>query len=631
MDGFLRVSAVTPPVTPGDPRKNADHIIGYIKELSRKRVNVAVFPELCITGYTCGDMFLNPELTLSAIEELKRIAKETYLTDVCFVVGLPFVVSGKLMNVAAVIYHGDIVSFTAKKHIPNYNEFYEARYFTGETAIEPAFTGGAITRLQGGEIGMDFSSALAVEICEDLWMTTPPSGDYAALGAAIICNLSASNAVIGKDIYRRDLVKSQSARTVSAYIYANAGPGESSTDCIYDGQSFIAENGVILAESKRFSEGYIIADIDVKRLMSERMRLSTFEAAAVPDYAADVIFPERPLGKLMRTFPKFPFVPSETAVLKERCEYILEMQAHALARRLSAIRCGRAVIGLSGGLDSTLALLVTVKAFDILDLPHEGIITITMPCFGTTSRTKGNAEALARAYGTNLRIIDITEAVKLHFRDIGLPETDRTTAFENVQARERTQILMDTANMTGGIVVGTGDLSEIALGFATYNGDHMSMYGVNAGVPKTLVRYLVSYICEEARGNNETSAADVLSDILDTPVSPELLPASEGAQNTEAIVGPYELHDFFLYYFVRLSFSPEKILRIAGQTWGDVYTEDELKKWLKLFLKRFFAQQFKRSCMPDGVKIGSVSLSPRADFRMPSDMSPAFLGDFLED
>jgi NAD+ synthase (glutamine-hydrolysing) len=637
MDGFIRVSAVTPPVTPGDPVRNADRIIDFIKELDTHTVNIAVFPELCITGYTCGDMFLNSELSFAAIRQLHRIADETAKTDVTAVVGLPVIVSGKLLNAAAVVYHGEILQFTAKKHIPNYNEFYEARYFVGESELDPMFADGALTEISGGEMGEGFRSAMAVEICEDLWMPVPPSCDFCALGATIICNLSASNAVIGKDIYRRDLVKAHSARTVSAYIYANAGPGESTTDCVYDGQSFIAENGVILAESKRFTEGFIIADIDVLRLTTERMRMSTFKTKPTPESKASIVFPKRRLERILRDFPKFPFVPSDDKILAERCEYILDMQAHALAKRLSAIGCKTAVIGLSGGLDSTLALLVTVRAFDILRLPHSGIITITMPCFGTTPRTKSNAEKLGAAFGTDFRTINITAAVKQHFSDIGLPETDRTTAFENVQARERTQILMDTANMSGGIVIGTGDLSELALGFATYNGDHMSMYGVNSGVPKTLVRYLVRFVSNEARiSQNEVqqdearqgdNLADVLDDILDTPVSPELLPADEGAQHTESIVGPYELHDFFLYYFVRTGFSPEKILRIACQTWGDVYDRKTIKKWLAVFIKRFFSQQFKRSCLPDGVKIGSVSLSPRADFRMPSDMSSAFLGE----
>ncbi|MDR0986918.1 MAG: NAD(+) synthase [Ruminococcus sp.] len=619
-DGFLRVAAVSPHVTPGDTGRNAVEILANIDYLVKRGVNLAVFPELSLTGYSCGDMFLHPALAEAAQDSLKKILAKTASFPILFYLGLPVILSGKLYNAAAACYKGTVKSVSLKKHIPNYNEFYEKRYFNPGSETEAGTS--AFIKLTDG--GATSDAVCAAEICEDLWLPNPPSNALCEAGATVICNLSASNALIGKDIYRRDLVKMQSAKTISAYIYANAGRGESTTDCVYDGQSFIAENGVILAESEPFIGGAIIADIDISKLNSERMRMSTFRVTETAFPTARLNMEKQKLEPLLRDFPKYPFVPADNNELAKRLEYIVKMQAHALCKRMSSIGTKTAVIGLSGGLDSTLAFLVTVKTFDILNISNSGIIAVTMPCFGTTSRTKSNAEKLAKAFDTDFREIDITEAVKLHFRDIGLPETDRTTAFENVQARERTQILMDIANMTGGIVIGTGDLSELALGFATYNGDHMSMYGVNSGVPKTLVRHLVRYFAETPEIINTPTAA-VLRDILDTPVSPELLPASEAAQHTEEIIGPYELHDFFLYYFVRQSFSIEKILRIAVQAWKGVYTPEVIKKWLDLFISRFFSMQFKRSCLPDGVKVGSVSLSPRADFRMPSDISNLFL------
>jgi NAD+ synthase (glutamine-hydrolysing) len=626
-DGFLRVAAVTPHVTPGDIKRNTAEILAYINHLAEREVNLAVFPELSLTGYNCGDMFLHPTLVDAASVSLKKILAETAAIPMLIFVGLPVILSGKLYNAAAACYKGTVKSVTLKRHIPNYNEFYEKRYFNPGTDAETELATSALIKLTSGGVNTTSDAVCGAEICEDLWLPNPPSNALCSAGATVICNLSASNAVIGKDIYRRELVKMQSAKTISAYIYANAGRGESTTDCVYDGQSFIAENGVILAESEPFSEGFIIADIDVTRLNTERMRMSTFDVKATGFPVVELGMEKRDKKIIMRDFPKYPFVPADNALLNKRLEYIIKMQAHALCKRLSSIGTKTAVIGLSGGLDSTLAFLVTVKAFDILGISNSGIIAVTMPCFGTTSRTKSNAEKLAKAFSTDFREIDITEAVKLHFKDIGLSETDRTTAFENVQARERTQILMDIANMTGGIVIGTGDLSELALGFATYNGDHMSMYGVNSGVPKTLVRHLVRFFSETPE-IADTPTAAVLRDILATPVSPELLPAKEGVQHTEEIIGPYELHDFFLYYFVRQSFSPEKILRIAVQAWSGDYSPETIKKWLDLFISRFFAMQFKRSCLPDGVKVGSVSLSPRADFRMPSDLSKNFL--FME-
>ncbi|MDR0974393.1 MAG: NAD(+) synthase [Ruminococcus sp.] len=622
-DGFLRVAAVSPHVCPGNVKLNTAEIIANIKYLASREVKLAVFPELSITGYNCGDMFLHSKLFDSAAAALKQILKETASLPILFYVGLPVISSGKLYNAAAACYMGTVKSVTLKKHIPNYNEYYEKRYFNpGAEAVTETGTS-ALIKLTSEKSGVNVISdaVCGAEICEDLWLPNPPSNELCEAGATVICNLSASNAVIGKDIYRRDLVKMQSARTISAYIYANAGRGESTSDCVYDGQSFIAENGVILAESEPFMGGSIIADIDVSKLNSERMRMSTFKVTETNFPTVKLNMEKKNYANLLRNFPRYPFVPADNNELAKRLEYIIKMQAHALCKRMSSIGTKTAVIGLSGGLDSTLAFLVTVKAFDILNISNKGIIAVTMPCFGTTSRTKSNAEKLAAAFDTDFREIDITEAVKLHFRDIGLPEDDRTTAFENVQARERTQILMDIANMHGGIVIGTGDLSELALGWSTYNGDHMSMYGVNSGVPKTLVRHLVRYFIKDS----SKEIAAVLEDILATPVSPELLPASEGEQHTEEIIGPYELHDFFLYYFVRQSYSPEKILRIAKQAWKGVYSPEVIKKWLDLFISRFFSMQFKRSCLPDGVKVGSVSLSPRADFRMPSDISKNFL------
>jgi NAD+ synthase (glutamine-hydrolysing) len=623
-DGFLRVAAVSPHVTPGDTRRNTDEIIAHIKHLSKMEVSLAVFPELCITGYGCGDMFLHPDLTAAATDSLTRILHETASLDMLFYVGLPIIKDGKLYNAAAACHKGQVVSVTLKNHIPNYNEFYEKRYFTSASQTEEGFASSALLKLFSNGANTVGEAVAGTEICEDLWMPSPPSGNLAQSGANIICNLSASNAVIGKDIYRRELVKSQSARLICAYIYANANKGESTSDCVYDGQSFIAENGVILAESKPFSEGSIIADIDISRLNRERMVMSTFENIKNEMPVIDLDMQKREYKRLFRRFDKHPFIPADNSELQKRCDYIIKMQSYALVKRLDSIHTEKVVIGLSGGLDSTLALLIAVRAFDILNILNKGIIAVTMPCFGTSKRTKNNAEKLAKAFETDFREIDITEAVKIHFRDIGLSETDRSTAFENVQARERTQVLMDIANMEGGIVLGTGDLSELALGWSTYNGDHMSMYGVNSGVPKTLVRHLVGYV----KTTSEPDTAAVLEDILNTPVSPELLPISEGAQNTEDIVGPYELHDFFLYYFVRQGFSPEKILRIAAAAFRDSYKPEIIKKWLGVFIDRFFAMQFKRSCLPEGVKIGSVSLSPRADFRMPADISRNFLGDF---
>ncbi len=594
-----------------------------------------MFPELCITGYTCGDLFLQKVLLDGAKKALVKIAEETAGCDLLAFVGLPFEADGKLYNCAAAINKGNIIGFVPKKNIPAYSEFYETRHFA-------QWQGGNITvKCAGGkddderykpyacfgdmlfECDKIPELVIGVEICEDFWIPEPPSGGLATAGATVICNLSASDEVIGKSEYREQLVKSQSARCVCGYIYADAGTGESTQDLIFSGHNFIAENGTIIGESRKFTAGLTFGEIDLHRIISERRRMNTFEVGNSSgskrngyDSCKFSITPKN--IELKRSFPPMPFVPTNKNDLNSRCEEILIMQATGLATRLRHIGCKNAVIGLSGGLDSTLALIVAVHAFDMLGLDRKGILTVTMPCFGTTNRTKNNALSLADAYGATLKEIDITASVRQHFTDIGQDESVTDVTFENSQARERTQVIMDIANKTGGIVIGTGDLSELALGWATYNGDHMSMYGVNAGVPKTLVRHLVSY---ESANTEDKQLSEVLNDILATPVSPELLPPAEGeiSQKTEDIVGPYELHDFFLYYMVRCGFPPQKILRIAEQSFSGRFDRDTIKNWLTVFLKRFFSQQFKRSCLPDGPKVGSVTLSPRGDWRMPSD------------
>ncbi len=634
-DGFIRVAAATPDIKVADCGYNADRIIELIKQAAAENASLVVFPELCITGYTCGDLFLQKVLLDGAKKALVKIAEETAGCDLLAFVGLPFEADGKLYNCAAAINKGNIIGFVPKKNIPAYSEFYETRHFA-------QWQGGNITVKGAGGKDDDerykpyacFGDMLfecdkipelviGVEICEDFWIPEPPSGGLATAGATVICNLSASDEVIGKSEYREQLVKSQSARCVCGYIYADAGTGESTQDLIFSGHNLIAENGTIIGESRKFTTGLTFGEIDLHRIVSERRRMNTFEVESTNSLKRNGYgsceFSITPKNiELKRSFPPMPFVPANRDDLNIRCEEILIMQAAGLAARLRHIGCKNAVIGLSGGLDSTLALIVAVHAFDMLGLDRKGILTVTMPCFGTTNRTKNNALSLADAYGATLKEIDITASVRQHFTDIGQDESVTDVTFENSQARERTQVIMDIANKTGGIVIGTGDLSELALGWATYNGDHMSMYGVNAGVPKTLVRHLVSY---ESANTEDKQLSEVLNDILATPVSPELLPPAEGeiSQKTEDIVGPYELHDFFLYYMVRCGFPPQKILRIAEQSFSGRFDRDTVKKWLTVFLKRFFSQQFKRSCLPDGPKVGSVTLSPRGDWRMPSD------------
>ena len=626
-DGFVKIAAATPDLRVADCAYNASEIVKLARQAAAKGAHLVVFPELCLTGYTCGDLFLQRTLLDGALAALDTVCRETAALNAAVVVGLPLVHQGKLFNVAAVLCGGKIEGIVPKQFIPNYSEFYEARHFVSGAGVpfQTISLLGQDTLFAGGE-PLVFQCAdmpeftLGVEICEDLWVANPPSTRLAQAGATVIVNLSASDEIIGKASYRRDLVRQQSARLLCAYLYADAGFGESTQDLVFAGHDLIAENGALLAESKLFDRGVIYADIDVQRLTHERRRMNTFVTEQNPAVAA---LPVHPGANDLtdRTFPRTPFVPASKALRDERCEEILSLQATGLATRLRHTHAKTAVVGLSGGLDSTLALIVLVHAFDMLGLDRKGILAVTMPCFGTTARTKGNAEKLADAYGVTLQTVDIKAAVDQHFSDIGQSKDDLSVTFENGQARMRTLVLMNLANKTGGMVVGTGDLSELALGWATYNGDHMSMYGVNASIPKTLVRYLVAYEADRTMGE----LSDVLYDVLDTPVSPELLPPKDGeiSQKTEDLVGPYELHDFFLYYMLRFGYPPRKIYRIARKTFAGAYDDATIKKWLTTFIRRFFTQQFKRSCLPDGPKVGTVTLSPRGDWRMPSDACAA--------
>ncbi len=626
--GFIKVSAVTPKIKVADPEYNAGVCIEAIKAEAAKGAKIIVLPELVLTGYTCQDLFLQDTLIAEAKEQLCRVIVETADVDALVFIGLPMELCGKLYNVAAVFSHAGIKGFVPKRYLPNYAEFYEQRHFAAgqEEAVFVDFAGQTVPF--GGNLifQSDVIDGLAVgcEICEDLWVPDPPSTSLAVAGANIIVNLSASNETVGKAEYRRGLVGMTSSRLLCAYVYCSAAEGESTQDLVFSGHNIIAENGRILSETKRFEAGTARADIDIKRLMSERRRMTTFDVPlkAVDGFTRVGFELEKCDTALERIFDPAPFVPSDAAARADRCEEILSIQSYGLKKRYEHTGLKTAVIGVSGGLDSTLALLVTVRAFDMAGLDHKGIKAVTMPCFGTTSRTKGNAVRLSEALGCELITVDIAASVRQHFSDIGHDENDHSVTYENCQARERTQVLMDMANKENGLVIGTGDMSELALGWATYNGDHMSMYGVNAGVPKTLVRHLVAYYADSC-GNDEVSA--VLRDVLDTPVSPELLPPENGeiSQRTEDLVGPYELHDYFLYYMLRAGFAPDKIYRIACRSFEGTYDKETILKWLKVFYRRFFAQQFKRSCLPDGPKVGSVAVSPRGDLRMPSDASRA--------
>ena len=631
--GFIKAAAGTPEITVADCEANRNAILKVIHKMEKEHAKLMVLPELCITGYTCQDLFLQRQLLDSAWHTLKKLAVATQQVDALIFLGLPMRHAGKLYNVAAVLNHGEILGFIPKTCIPNYNEFYEQRHFTSGSDCMDTH------EVDGVEIpfGTDLlfvcdeceELTVAAEICEDLWVPAPPSIRHAINGAHIIVNLSASDEMVGKDSYRRTLVSGQSARLICGYIYASAGEGESTQDLVFGGQNMIAENGSMLAESRRFENGIIYSEIDVQRLADERRRMSTYPAVSTCSHTRVDFSVAEEETRLTRKYPQYPFVPSVKEERDERCEEILNIQAMGLKKRMEHIHSRSAVVGLSGGLDSTLALLVMTRAFDRMGMPREQIHCVTMPCFGTTDRTYQNACKLSRCLGARLTEVNIKEAVNIHFRDIGHDPEIHDVTYENSQARERTQILMDTANKEGGVLVGTGDLSELALGWATYNGDHMSMYGVNASVPKTLVRHLVRYYADTC-GDEELK--EVLLDILDTPVSPELLPPKDGkiAQKTEDLVGPYELHDFYLYYMLRAGFTPDKIYRLACLTFDGIYDKETILKWLKTFYRRFFAQQFKRSCLPDGPKVGSVALSPRGDLRMPSDASARIWQDVLE-
>ncbi len=623
--GFVKVAAATPDLKVADIRYNTDKIKAVISDADKADVQLLVFPELGICGYTCGDLFGQQLLLDGCFAALKEIADFTREKKMLVFVGVPVRLGGVLYNCAAALNDGAVLGFVPKTHLPNYAEFYEKRNFqpyAGEnTQID--FFGASVpfgTKLIFSEKSeKDFT--VAAEICEDLWVPAPPSAAHAHAGANIIVNLSASDETAGKAEYRRLLVRSQSAKTVSGYVYADAGSGESSTDMVFSGHDLIAENGEILKESVLFENGMIVSEIDVEKLSYERRRMNTYyDGRDLNGYQTVPFCAESDADTLTRVVARLPFVPSGGA-LDERAELILSIQTAGLVKRLSHTEAGSAVIGISGGLDSALALLVTVRAFKKLGKPTDHVVAVTMPCFGTTDRTYHNSLRLMQSLGVSCRSVNIADSVRAHFKDIGHDEQVRNAAYENAQARMRTLVLMDIANDEAGIVIGTGDLSELALGWATYNGDHMSMYGVNASVPKTLVKYLIAYEAKRLGGDVEK----ILTDILNTEISPELLPPENGkiAQKTEELVGPYELHDFYLYYSVRWGFGPKKTLFLAKTAFGNKYNAAVLKKWLVNFYRRFFSQQFKRSCLPDGPKVGSVSLSPRGDWRMPSDASAA--------
>lgn len=633
--GFLRIACVSPETRVADVAFNTAQHLRALLDAHRQGAAVVLFPELGLTGYTCGDLFAQTTLQRSALSALTEIAQATKKTSIHAVVGLPLLVDDRLFNCAALVGRGKVIGIVPKTFLPTTGEFYEERWFTGANNLQSESV-----ILDGQEVPIStdllFSdpatrATIGIEICEDLWAVNPPSSDLCLAGANLILNPSASNELLGKMPYRRDLVKQQSARCLSAYAYASAGPGESSTDVVYSGHSLIAENGAVIAESERFKfeTQLVLADIDFDQLSHERLLNSSFSAAQ-SEYEKQRIevtlassAPRRtPIGKL-RPLSASPFVPANPNIRAETCQEIFAIQSTGLAKRLKHVGAKKVVIGISGGLDSTLALLVAIHAFDLLGLDRKGIIAPTMPGFGTTKRTRGNAQKLIEKLGATFSVIPIGPAVKRHFADIGHDPEVHNVTYENSQARERTQILMDLANKVGGFVVGTGDLSESALGWCTFNGDHMSMYHVNIGVPKTLVRFLIDWCAESELFQTTTS---VLHDISATPISPELLPPDangEIAQKTEDQVGPYDLHDFFLYHVVRHGAPPSKVAYLAEMAFSGRFTRKIILKWLRVFIRRFFNQQFKRSAMPDGPKVGSVALSPRGDWRMPSDASSA--------
>lgn len=628
--GFITLSAGVPEVSVAAPTKNAESICRIIDEAYEKNAAVLTLPELSVTGYTCSDLFFSDSLIKSAERAVESIIEHTKDKKMLVFIGVPVSAYGKLYNCAAVISNGELLGLVPKTNIPNYSEFYELRHFT------PAHETDSVVRFCGRDVNFGvhqiFSCAempslrVSAEICEDMWVADTPSTHHAMAGATVIVNLSASNETVCKDAYRKMLVTSASGKLICAYVYADAGVGESTTDIVFSGHSMIAQNGAVTAETLPFAGEYgksrIITSVcDLLHLEHDRRRMNTVK----PEYAEKYTVTEFSLDiketDITGIINPRPFIPGGREDKKAVCSRITDIQAAGLAKRIRASHAKGCVVALSGGLDSTLALLVTVKAFDMLGLSHKAITTVTMPCFGTTSRTRSNAEIMALELDTSFRCIDIKEAVDIHFRDIGHDPSDLSVVYENSQARERTQIIMDIANADGSLVIGTGDLSELALGWATYNGDHMSNYGVNAGVPKTLVRHIVSYFADEAEEGGKESLARVLRDVLATPVSPELLPAKDGeiAQKTEDIVGPYDLHDFYLYHFMRWGETPDKIMREAEAAFADEFDSETIKKWLNIFLRRFYTQQFKRSALPDGPKVGSAALSPRGDWRMPSD------------
>lgn len=622
-DGFIRVAASTPEVKVADVEYNREQICCRIIEGRERGAKIMVFPELVLTGYTCGELFNQKPLLTKAREELKKLVDFTAGSDMLVFAGVPWEYNNKLYNTAAAIQDGELLALIPKMCLPNYSEFYELRYFNPgfEKPVAVPWEDGYV--LMGSKILFNCANVenlvVGAEICEDVWVLNPPSIGHASAGATVIVNCSASDETTGKSDYRRSLISGQSARLLCGYIYANAGEGESTQDLVFGGQNIIAENGTMLAESRRFENETVYADMDLERLECERRRMTTYQTAGRENYVFIDFSLYEDENRPERFIDPSPFVPQDEESRNRRCEEILSIQAMGLKKRLKHTGCRSAVIGISGGLDSTLALLVTVRAFDLLGLARDKIICVTMPCFGTTDRTYHNACYLTKKLGASFLEVDIKDAVANHFRDIGHDSSVHDVTYENSQARERTQVLMDIANKYNGMVIGTGDMSELALGWATYNGDHMSMYGVNSSVPKTLVRHLVRYFADTC---GEKELSEVLLDVLDTPVSPELLPPEKDgkiAQKTEDLVGPYELHDFYLYYILRYGYHPGKIYRLAVMAFEGVYDNAVILKWLKVFYRRFFSQQFKRSCLPDGPKVGSAAVSPRGDLRMPSD------------
>lgn len=623
--GFVKLAAAVPEILVAAPTKNVDAICALIDKAYENGVHVLVFPELCVTGYTCGDLFLTQSLLNNTIAAIESIKKHTAGKKMLTFVGAPVKVNGKLYNCAVAVNDGHIEGIVPKTYIPNYGDLYEMRYFKSyqkEEYMMMDFCGDTVL-FKGDEIFVCEEMPdlkIGCEICEDMWIADSPANTLAIAGANVIVNLSASGEIIGKEEYRRNLVKAASGKLVAAYVYADAGMSESTTDTVFSGHSMIAVNGSVVAENPPFGgQDLITAVADVQHFEHDRMKMNTFTNTTDGVYRTFHL--DLTETDITGTVSSHPFMPDGDAKRREHCARILEIQAHGLAKRIRAAYAKGCVVALSGGLDSTLALIVTVRAMDILGRPHSEITTITMPCFGTTSRTRSNAESLAIEFGTAFRCIDIKEAVDIHFRDIGHDPENLSVVYENAQARERTQIIMDIANADNSLVIGTGDLSELALGWATYNGDHMSNYGVNGGVPKTLVRHVVAYYADVCEEEGKTELARVFRDVLATPVSPELLPAKDGeiAQKTEDIVGPYDLHDFFLYHFVRWGETPDKIFREAQSAFAGEFDDETIVKWLNTFFHRFYSQQFKRSALPDGPKVGSVALSPRGDWRMPSD------------